>query len=311
MLLPYYHIVSDEWVPHVSPLYRFRTSDEFSRDLDWFLTRNHSLGLNDFLSATTKGTSTSPNSFFLTFDDGFREVFDVIRPILLAKGVPAVFFVMSGSVDNKNLCFHQKMALILDALSRESAEFTKKVKLLLLSLGIQCDDVVDAIRSMSYSQSKLVDEVAVSCGIDFAGYLTSKKPYLTTEQIAILLADGFGVGAHSIDHPLYSKIGFDEQIRQTRESMQFLVDRFALKYRVFAFPHSDSNVSAAFFENVHSNDAIQVTFGTSAPHVDCMDRSFQRFSMERSKRSAASVVAVQMIRRLKQRLTGQSLIKRD
>ena len=37
----------------------------------------------------------------LTFDDGFRELHDVVAPILLRKGIPATFFVNSAFIDNK------------------------------------------------------------------------------------------------------------------------------------------------------------------------------------------------------------------
>jgi peptidoglycan/xylan/chitin deacetylase (PgdA/CDA1 family) len=310
MLLPYYHIVSDEWVPHVSPLYGFRNIREFGKNLDWLLSHADPLSLKDFLAVTASGLPAPRHSFFLTFDDGFREIFDVVRPILRAKGVPAVFFVTSGTVDNKFLCLHQKIALILDVLARKSVELARKVGDFLSSHGVRGMEALDAIRSLEYSQDNLVNDVAGICEIDLSDYLRSAKPYLTSDQISILLADGFGIGSHSIDHPRYSGISFDEQVRQTADSMNDLAGRFALPYRLFAFPHSDAGVSMRFFENIFSTQTVQATFGTSAPHVDCVPRSFQRFSMEKTRLSAASIVALQTARRFKQRLTGGTLIKR-
>ncbi len=310
MLLPYYHLVSDEWVPHVSPLYRFRNTRKFRNDLEWFLNHGNPLGLTEFLNVTTANAHVRPNAFFLTFDDGFKEVFEVIRPILLAKGVPAFFFVTSATIDNQFLCLHQKIALILDALARESADRDRKVRSVLSIQGVNFAKLQDGIRSLTYRQAGLLDEVATVCGVDFGLYLKTQTPYLSSEQIAILLKDGFGVGAHSIDHPLYSEISFDEQIRQTRVSMKAIADRFALPYRLFAFPHSDASVSVKFFREICRDNGIQATFGTSAPHFDCVPRSFQRFSMEKSKLSAGTIVALQSARRIKQRLTGRTLIER-
>ena len=105
-LLPYYHMVTDEPAPHVRPLYRFRTRREFERDLEWLLRRYRPLSLDELLRAQA-GEGTLPDkAFLLTFDDGFREMHDVVMPILLAKGAPAVFFVTSGCVDNIMLCHH-------------------------------------------------------------------------------------------------------------------------------------------------------------------------------------------------------------
>ena len=310
MLLPYYHIVSDEWVPHVSPLYRFRNVGAFRRDLDWLLRRRTPMSLTEFLASTTAGARPKPNGFFLTFDDGFREIYDVVRPILKEKGVPAVFFLTSGAIDNKILCVHQRIALILDSLSRQSVALSSKVSGILVSRGLRVTDVPDAIRSLTHSEDLLVNEIAGICGVDVAGYLRSAAPYLTTPQIAALLADGFGIGSHSINHPLYSRIPLDEQLRQTKESMRFLTEQFPLPYRLFAFPHSDASVSEEFFAGIRMNGAVQATFGTSAPHLDSVPNSFQRFSMEKTSLPAPAIVALQSLRRIKQNLTGRSLIKR-
>ena len=130
MYLPYYHIVSDKWVPHVSPLYGFRGTQAFSKDLDWFLMNGVPLSLHDFVAVATGSGTATKNSFFLTFDDGFREVFAVIRPILRSKGVPAIFFVTSGTVDNQILCLHQKIALILNYITEKPDGVAREVKIL-------------------------------------------------------------------------------------------------------------------------------------------------------------------------------------
>ena len=48
-LLPYYHLVSDEDVPHVRPLYRYRSIREFKADLDCFLRRRRAVIDRDIL----------------------------------------------------------------------------------------------------------------------------------------------------------------------------------------------------------------------------------------------------------------------
>ena len=37
LVIPYYHMVSDEQVPHVKHLYRYRNVRQFTKDLDFFL----------------------------------------------------------------------------------------------------------------------------------------------------------------------------------------------------------------------------------------------------------------------------------
>ena len=107
VICPYYHTVSDTPLPHVSPLYRHRTTTEFRADLDWLTARYkpiHWDEIDDFEKAQEP-------AFCLTFDDGFKEFYTIVAPILEEKGIPCVCFVNSSFVDNKDLMFRNKQAL--------------------------------------------------------------------------------------------------------------------------------------------------------------------------------------------------------
>jgi len=309
-LLPYYHVVSDEWLPHVSPLYRFRSVRQFESDLEFLLRYYQPIGLGEFLAAAT-GSALPKRSFLLTFDDGFREVHELIAPILRAKGIPAVFFLTTGALGNSLLCAHQKIALLLDRLAAGiSATTCEELGRLLGRPGGSKEDVAGAVRTLGYEEATRLDQLATTMGVDFAGFLASTKPYVTDDQASSLLAQGFELGAHSIDHPLYSRLGLEEQLGQTLGSMANLQERLGLRRRVFAFPHSDDGVSAAFFTRLSAGGGMEATFGTSAPQFDRTPRHFQRFSMEKSGAPAAAILAHQAIRRAKQRLAGSRPLQR-
>src|SRR4051812_29678364 len=81
-LLPYYHGVSDDEVLHVKHLYQFRRVQQFKSDLEAFLKHYEPITLQDLIASLGTGQPLPDKAFLLTFDDGFREVDDVIAPIL-------------------------------------------------------------------------------------------------------------------------------------------------------------------------------------------------------------------------------------
>lgn len=311
-LLPYYHLVSDAPVPHVSPLYRYRSVREFKADLDCLLRRRRALSLDDFLEAVRTDRQPPARSVLLTFDDGFREMHDVVWPILRAKGVPAVFFLTSATLDNAEMCHHQKIALLLARRADAPHRFPEAEAFRLLArAGLAAgQDVEEALRSVPWSVRGVLEEIGALCDLDFRGYARREQPYLTTAQIRAMLAGGMDIGAHSIDHPRYRDIPLDEQLRQTRQSMEALSSRFTLKRRAFAFPHTDQGVSQRFFDAALGEGIIEVSFGTSGPAKDRVSWSFQRFTMEKTTLPARAIIARNRLRQMKLRVSGNPLLAR-
>ena len=65
----------------------------------------------------TENSALPKNAFLLSFDDGLKEVFTTIAPILLKKGVPASFFINPCFIDNNELFYRYKISLLIFILS--------------------------------------------------------------------------------------------------------------------------------------------------------------------------------------------------
>jgi hypothetical protein len=130
-------------------------------------------------------------------------------------------------------------------------------------------------------------------GIDFNHYAASVKPYLTSAQIKLLIENGFDIGGHSIDHPLYSELSIEEQLTQTLESMRLLSERYQYDCRVFAFPFTDAGISGAFFERTFRESPIKLSFGTGGVLPHFFGYNLPRFTMERCDRPAGEIVGRQ------------------
>lgn len=107
-IMPFYHIISDEIPPHIQHLYKHRTKTAFIQDLDFFLKYYEAISLSDLLSSNFPKKKPY---FFLSFDDGLRQVYEEAMPILLAKGIPATIFLNTDFIDNQGLMYRYKESL--------------------------------------------------------------------------------------------------------------------------------------------------------------------------------------------------------
>lgn len=293
-------MISDSHVSHTKYLYAHKNVAQFASDVDFFTTHFNPIQLTDLLSFIETGRTLPPQTLLLTFDDGFREMHDVVAPILLQKGIPAVFFINSSFTDNHDLCYQHKASLLVEHLHQKNLSIATKqqIQKTLPLNDIMLSDLPSAILSIKYNNRDLVDHIANILEIDFNDYLLRNRPYLTSEQVAGLVCDGFAIGAHSIDHPLYTDIEPDEQVRQTIESVAFVRGAFRLDYGAFAFPHSDHGVSRAYFSQIRESGLVDISFGTSGMIEDCVPNHFQRFSLEKPLLPAKDIFALHFAKRL-------------
>jgi len=279
ILFPFYHIISNEDVPHVKHLYKFRNVTQFKKDLDFFFKKRESLDLLEFAQIIKEKKEIPKNKVVLTFDDGFREIYDVVAPILIQKGINATFFINSGFFDNKDIYFGCKLSLLYDYIinKKHKANYFDLCKIYFEKHNLQFKDFQD-IFSIHYLKKNLIDTLANQLGINFNDHLKNKQPYMTSIQVQTLIDQGFYIGAHSVDHPLYSLISEKEQLNQTFDSIKTIKEKFNLSYSVFAFPHNHHGVSKENLRKI--GNSVDLFFGTDGLLYKNKDNFFQRFGME-------------------------------
>lgn len=267
VFLPFYHVVSDEKLPHILN-YNYRNTAQFEKELDFYLKYFKPVGLKEIADENYPG-----NAFHLSFDDGLRECFDVIAPVLLRKGIPATFFVNPGFTDNRRLFHKYKGSLILNGLKVSS---NSQAEQFLKTNNLNGNKIL----KYNILQENVLDEVAVLLGINFADFLEEQKPYLTTSQILDLQSHGFSIGAHSVNHPEFWRISEQEQMKEIRESMNWLVEKINPPIKAFSFPFTDSGVSSNVMKSLKNENICDVSFGTAGIKYDELEFHFQRYPVE-------------------------------
>ncbi len=274
LFLPFYHSVQiDRALPHIKHLYDLRSLETFEKDLDFLLTYYQAIDLASLYQQLQTGQAFERPSFLLSFDDGLREVYDHIAPLLLKKGIPATFFLNSAFIDNRDLFFRYKVSLLTEQLESKNISDATKAEIKAITNTNNLTDI-------KYQDRFILDKVAEFLEFSFQDFLKEQQPYMTQAQIQYLLDQGFSIGAHSIDHPLYKDLDLQEQLRQTRESQHFIDRLFSPAIKAFAFPFTDDGISKRYFERIKAEGITDISFGTAGLKKDTAAFHLQRFPVE-------------------------------
>lgn len=309
ILFPYYHVVSDAPLPHIRHLYAYRDIAGFQRDLEIFLRYYQPIGLTEVLDVVSGRTAVKQPSVHLTFDDGFRECHDVIAPLLKQKGVPATFFLSTDFLDNADMYFRNKLSIVLDK-TRGHLEHNKEVEVqrIFTANGIPYTGFHETLKKLTFKNGNIIEEIGLSLGVDIQDYLMQNQPYLTSEQVKSLLSDGFFIGSHSRNHPLFSGLTLNEQTQQVKESLEYIQHNFDPACRAFAFPHTDAGVPLGFYRE--TSRYADIYFGTGKMIKDCVPNSIQRFSMDNRDQECAEILKKNYLLRACNRCTGRGTLQR-
>jgi peptidoglycan/xylan/chitin deacetylase (PgdA/CDA1 family) len=305
-----YHMVSDEELPYIKNLYHYRDVSGFRKDLELFRSVYQPVGMIDLLESLFPGGKPLPgNALILTFDDGFREMHDIVVPLLLEFDIPATFFLTCNFIDNKSLNHDNKKSMLVESLKLGSSrDRSRKIDELIKENDVPGKDPPDCIMSIPYAQRSLLDDIAEVMGIDFNQFLNEIQPYLTSTQVENLIHSGFTIGAHSVDHANFGELSQEGQIDQIRKSLAFLARRFSIDYSFYAFPYSDRGVSSECFRAVSGE--VDLTFGTHGLKRDRIRNHFQRINVEKYRQAAINTIKYHYSRLIILKKVKREYIKR-
>jgi peptidoglycan/xylan/chitin deacetylase (PgdA/CDA1 family) len=221
-----------------------------------------------------RGAAPPPRSFLFTFDDGFAECYDVMRPVVQRYGASGVFFVTTEFLDDRVLFFETRVSLCLAALERmEAGEARDRAA----ALDIQARLAASGRRALAQgrlSRARIAvpaetahhaialwllgceqedeDEIAAACAalaVDPDAY-SRRRLFLTADRVRELGAAGLTVGAHGLAHLPLQRMDSERIEREIVTSCQIVRDLTGQERVPFAFPYHGVGIDRRLLEEI-------------------------------------------------------------
>jgi peptidoglycan/xylan/chitin deacetylase (PgdA/CDA1 family) len=246
-----WHTVADAPLPHVSPLYPIKSPPELERDLLWIARHFRVVPYEAVREARAGGRPLPPRAALLTFDDGMRGCLEAARPLLLKHGLPCTFFVTSEFLDNRRLFYRHKTALAIHAARRLPAADLAAALAPVAGAPLTGAPAPLAaferwMLGLGADREGAIDAACAALGVDPAAFLRDERPYLTSDEVRALAADGFTVGGHGRTHVRLGTLGSRAAIEaEIAESCRVAMHLSGRGHAPFAFPFHGADVDRA------------------------------------------------------------------
>lgn len=310
-IFPFYHLVAERTPDYIRHLYEALTPKQFRADLEFMLKYYQPATVDDLKQFVRNGKKSGKPKFFLSFDDGLKECYEIVYPILKEKGIQAAFFINPDFVDNKAFFYRYKSSLIIERIKNTTdKKMIREVAEICKSPAVNMEIVSKTIYGFSFDDIKVLDKIAQKLEFNTNEFLKKQQPYMTMTQLKQMEADGLIIGSHSKNHPLFANLSEKEQRLQVDQSIQFIHKNFNPVISTFAFPFTDDGVSSILFDYLEKSETVDITFGTAGVKKDSRVKHIQRIPMEIRGLNAKQILRQEYAYFIMKSFAGRNTVKR-
>lgn len=178
---------------------------------------------------------------FLTFDDGYRDNYDVAFPALRELRVPACFFVVTGLLDAPRLPWWDRVAYSVKRARVDRLTLTYPEPLTFNLQTMSRDRVIRRILRACKDARPLVasrffDELAMATGVEVDSEGLARTLFMSWDAVGEMARSGMTIGSHTATHPVLASISESMQYRELRESRQRIADMIGFRPELLAYP---------------------------------------------------------------------------
>jgi peptidoglycan/xylan/chitin deacetylase (PgdA/CDA1 family) len=236
LVLNYHRIGDAASSPLDSGVYS-ATQDQFDEQLSWLKTHADVIGAPELDAAFR---DVRGQFVLITFDDGYRDNYELAFPVLQRHGVPATFFITTGFVDQRQVAWWDEIAWMVKHANR----FDWPERLRASREPWTVEDGSRVIRTLLQAYKALptdagpafLEEIAAATGSGRCPLQGDAAPWMTWGEIRRLRDEGHAIGAHTVTHPLLARCSSLEQRHEICESKRRLEEVLSTSVDTFSYP---------------------------------------------------------------------------
>ena len=258
IILVYHRIgpITDKW--SVNPVLHHKL---FEEQINYFSKNFEIVSLNNLSEMITNG-KISEKAAVITFDDGYKDNYEVAFPILKKYNAPATIFLATGAIEQKKLFWWDLVNYVLFQTDMKSIDINDIGTYQLNSdenkskagLNIQ-----EKLKKMDNSKKEsIIDELIHLTDVNIPEKL-GKKHILSWNEIKRMNKDGIDFGSHTVNHPILTNISLDEAKWEIENSKSCIEENLGTEVKSFAYPNGDFNSGiSSLVENLGFNSSVSV-----------------------------------------------------
>lgn len=161
--------------------------------------------------------------YFLTFDDGYKDNFNVAFPILKKYSIPTIFFITTSVVGSDSLLWHDRVKQYYENKERKNIMSS-------ISLKRKCKKRLNELKQMKN------DEFISNLNKIMKFQSNGLRMMMNWSELKQSYKQGIMIGSHTHTHPILAKLDFNQQKEEIESSLQMIEKKLEYIPIFFSYP---------------------------------------------------------------------------
>jgi peptidoglycan/xylan/chitin deacetylase (PgdA/CDA1 family) len=259
------------------------TPESFRAQVQWLRSRLHLVTLKELIEQVQTGSPWRKPAVLLTFDDAYRDNFDVAVPILREFEVPATFFVPTGFLETPRLPWWDTVAYAIKKAQVRQLTLDRNrggnaqplvIDLETTTRTMAITTIIHAFLSGTIDDERwFLDQLATKCKVAIDHEMLGRALFMNWEQVRRVADSGAGlsIGSHGNEHHRLAALDEDGQRYELVRSKQVLEARLDREVAALAYPYGWPGTYTARTKTLASDAGYRLAFtsreGVNRPHA--------------------------------------------
>ena len=211
----------------------------FYNQMQWLVKNFSILCEEELIDIIGKRKTIPKRCAMVTFDDGYRDNYDIAYPILKDLRIPAIFFIPYQNIDDGVLGWWDLIAFIINKTKVSSFSFNGNNFILRNEEDRKSTtyQLLKYFKGVDHDKSTLlVGSLSDICDVALPETTTQKKELMTWDQIIEVSQSIIDIGPHTMTHRILSRLDYNDQVWEISESKIKLQEKLGIKIKSIAYP---------------------------------------------------------------------------
>jgi peptidoglycan/xylan/chitin deacetylase (PgdA/CDA1 family) len=250
----------------------------FSEQMRYIVSNFNVLSLEDIVERMKK-KDIPDNSIVITFDDGYKDNYLNVFPILKELSIPATIFLATEVIGSQKILWHDRVFSAFRETQVEHFDgfgINNQIYSLTTQEEKNCarSDILKFLKNVNNEERILYIDRLMN-KLDINDKKEEANLMMTWEEVKKMHENGIFFGAHTVTHTILSNLNIKKAEEEIFSSKKIIEEKLGTEVRTFAYPNGSktdfNETTKNLLREAGYSCAVTTMFGTNSMEQDCFE----------------------------------------